>query len=164
MKIRDLRMKLEGEPVAAAHAEGAANSEATAAAPAPDRSARVEIDALNKELEALQGESPLMRVCVDMQTVGEVVSAWTGIPVGKMMKDEVATVLSLENVLGGRVIGQNHALAMIAERIRTSKASLEDPNKPIGVFMLVGPSGVGKTETALTLADLMYGGERNLIT
>jgi type VI secretion system protein VasG len=96
--------------------------------------------------------------------VGDVVSAWTGIPIGKMLKDEVETVLQLELHLGRRVIGQDHALGMISERIRTSKASLEDPGKPIGVFMLVGPSGVGKTETALTLADLMYGGERNLIT
>jgi type VI secretion system protein VasG len=141
MKIRDLRTKLED-------AKDVKESE------------RAELDTLN----ALQGETPLMRVCVDGITVGEVISAWTGIPAGKMLKDEIATVLSLEAVLGSRVIGQNHALAQIAERIRTSRASLEDPNKPIGVFMLVGPSGVGKTETALTLSDLMYGGERNLIT
>ncbi len=112
----------------------------------------------------MQGETPLIRVCVDANIVGDVVSAWTGIPIGKMLKDEVATVLALESHLGRRVIGQDHALGMISERIRTSKASLEDPNKPIGVFMLVGPSGVGKTETALVLADLMYGGERNMIT
>ena len=142
MKVRDLRMKLEG-------ATGAD---------------RTELDGLNAELSALQGETPLMRVCVDGITIGEVISAWTGIPAGKMLKDEIATILELEGVLGSRVIGQNHALAQIAERIRTSRASLEDPNKPIGVFLLVGPSGVGKTETALTLADLMYGGERNLIT
>jgi type VI secretion system protein VasG len=175
MKIRDLRMKLEGEPIpatagggeAAASAAAPAGGEATAATAAPSLDSNglsAEMDALNRELEALQGESPLMRVCVDAQVVGEVVSAWTGIPVGKMMKDEIATVLSLEKVLQARVIGQDHALMQIAERIRTNKASLEDPNKPIGVFLLVGPSGVGKTETALTLADLMYGGERNLIT
>jgi type VI secretion system protein VasG len=141
MKIRDLRTKLEGK-------EGS----------------REELDKLNAELTELQGETPLMRVCVDGHTISEVISAWTGIPAGKMMKDEIATVLTLENVLGARVIGQNHALVQIAERIRTSRASLEDPNKPIGVFLLVGPSGVGKTETALTLSDLMYGGERNMIT
>jgi type VI secretion system protein VasG len=112
----------------------------------------------------LQGEAPLMRVCVDAQVIGEVISGWTGIPVGKMLKDEIGTILELERHLENRVIGQNHALLQIAERIRTSRASLEDPNKPIGVYLLVGPSGVGKTETALTLADLMYGGERNLIT
>jgi len=125
---------------------------------------RSELDQLNSELDALQGDSPLLRVCVDSHIVGEVISAWTGIPVGKMLKDEVQTVLTLEDHLGSRVIGQPHALEAIAQRIRTSRASLEDPNKPIGVFMLVGPSGVGKTETALALADLMYGGERNLIT
>jgi len=125
---------------------------------------RAELEKLNAELAALQGETPLMRVCVDGQIVGEVISAWTGIPTGKMVKDEVQTVLTLESLLGGRVIGQNHALEGIAQRIRTSRAGLEDPKKPIGVFLLVGPSGVGKTETALALADLMYGGERNLIT
>jgi type VI secretion system protein VasG len=125
---------------------------------------RTELDGLTGELAALQGENPLMRVCMDGQIVGEVISAWTGIPTGKMVKDEVETILNLEHHLAGRVIGQNHALEAIAQRIRTSRASLEDPNKPIGVFLLVGPSGVGKTETALALADLMYGGEHNLIT
>jgi type VI secretion system protein VasG len=148
---------------AAGHGESGGEGQATATA--LDREAlRRELETATAELEALQGESPLMRVCVDGQTVGEVISAWTGIPVGKMLKDEISTVLSLEKHLGARVIGQNHALEQISERIRTSRASLEDPNKPIGVFMLVGPSGVGKTETALALADLMYGGERNLIT
>ena len=147
MKIREMRSKLEGELN-----EG-------------DRDAvRKELDAANTELGALQGEHPLMRVCVDGQVVSEVVSGWTGIPAGKMLKDELQTVLSLEAHLQARVIGQNHALEQIAQRIRTSRASLEDPHKPIGVFLLVGPSGVGKTETALTLAELMYGGERNLIT
>ncbi len=125
---------------------------------------RAELEKLNAELAALQGETPMMRVSVDGQIVGEVISAWTGIPTGKMVKDEVQTVLKLEGHLGGRVIGQDHALEGIAQRIRTSRAGLEDPKKPIGVFLLVGPSGVGKTETALALADLMYGGERNLIT
>ena len=160
VKIRDLRSKLEGEPIAAP-GDGAA----AAPAPALDREAlRQELAAADAELSALQGETPLMRVCVDGQVIGEVISGWTGIPVGKMLKDEIQTVLSLEAHLQSRVIGQNHALEQIAERIRTSRASLEDPHKPIGVFLLVGPSGVGKTETALTLADLMYGGDRNLIT
>jgi type VI secretion system protein VasG len=143
-------------------AEGAAGDASVAAA--EPEALRAELASLNSELEAVQGETPLMRVCVDEQIVGDVVSAWTGIPIGKMLKDEVQSVLTLESTLGKRVIGQDHALGMIAERIRTSKASLEDPSKPIGVFMLVGPSGVGKTETALALADLLYGGERNLIT
>jgi type VI secretion system protein VasG len=105
-----------------------------------------------------------MRVCVDSQIVSEVLSGWTGIPVGKMLKDEVTLTLQLEQHLGARVIGQMHALEAISQRIRTSKARLEDPNKPIGTFLLVGPSGVGKTETALALADLLYGGEKNMIT
>ena len=161
MKIRDLRGKLEGEPAPAS----AGGGEGQAAAPALDRETlRRELEAANIELDLLQGEAPLMRVCVDSQTIGEVISAWTGIPVGKMLKDEISTALTLEQHLGARVIGQNHALHQIAQRIRTSRASLEDPNKPVGVFLLVGPSGVGKTETALTLADLMYGGERNMVT
>jgi type VI secretion system protein VasG len=145
-RIRELRGSLE---------EGAGDTE---------EAKRAELDQLNAELDLLQGDSPLLRVCVDSHIVGEVISAWTGIPVGKMLKDEVQTVLTLEDHLGSRVIGQAHALEAISQRIRTSRASLEDPNKPIGVFLLVGPSGVGKTETALALADLMYGGERNLIT
>jgi type VI secretion system protein VasG len=105
-----------------------------------------------------------MRVCVDSHIVGDVISGWTGIPVGRMLKDEIETAMNLEGHLGRRVIGQDHALEIISQRIRTSRAGLEDPSKPIGTFMLVGPSGVGKTETALALADLLYGGERNLIT
>src|SRR5207245_4605814 len=109
-------------------------------------------------------ETPLVRVCADAQMVGEVISAWTGIPAGKMMRDEVQSVLALGDQLKRRIIGQDHALAAISQRIRTSRANLEDPNKPVAVFLLMGPSGVGKTETALALADLLYGGERNLIT
>ena len=119
---------------------------------------------LTAKLEEVQGESPLVPVTVDGGLVGEVISGWTGIPVGKMMRDDMKIALELERLLGERVIGQDHALEMISHRIRTSKAGIEDPNKPIGVFMLVGPSGVGKTETALALSDLLYGGERNLIT
>ncbi|MGD0566984.1 MAG: type VI secretion system ATPase TssH [Candidatus Sulfotelmatobacter sp.] len=125
---------------------------------------RSDLAKAEEELAALQGETPMIRVAVDAQIVGEVISAWTGIPVGKMMKDEISTVLSLPAYLGQRVIGQIHALEIISQRISTSRARLDDPNKPIGVFMLVGPSGVGKTETALALSDLLYGGERNLIT
>jgi type VI secretion system protein VasG len=161
-KIREVRGKLEaasGAAGAQASADGAAVQ--TAADP---NALRAELAELNSQLEQLQGETPLMRVCVDSQIVGEVVAAWTGIPIGKMLRDEMQSVLTLENTLGKRVIGQNHALDMLSERIRTSKAGLEDPGKPIGVFLLVGPSGVGKTETALALADLLYGGERNMIT
>src|SRR5271163_2909497 len=122
------------------------------------------LQALEEELTSIQGENPLMHVCVDERIVGEVISAWTGIPLGKMVKDEIAAVLELDGHLRKRVIGQDHALAAIAQRIITSRARLDDPGKPVGVFMLVGPSGVGKTETALALSDLLYGGERNLIT
>jgi type VI secretion system protein VasG len=122
------------------------------------------LHALEEELTKIQGENPLIHVCVDERIVGEVISAWTGIPLGKMVKDEIQTVLDLDVHLKRRVIGQDHALAAIAQRIVTSRARLDDPGKPVGVFMLVGPSGVGKTETALALADLLYGGERNLIT
>ncbi|HWA59189.1 MAG TPA: type VI secretion system ATPase TssH [Gemmatimonadales bacterium] len=123
-----------------------------------------ELQQLEKELEQLQGDQPLVRVCVDGSLVGEVISAWTGIPTGKMVTDEMATALNLEQLLAKRVIGQDHAMQYISKRIRTSKVGITDPEKPIGVFLLVGPSGVGKTETALALADLLYGGEHNLIT
>jgi type VI secretion system protein VasG len=127
-------------------------------------SPRAELDQLNLELTMLQGENPLVGVCVDDNVVGEVISGWTGIPVGKMVKDEIQSVLQLNNILNKRVIGQDHALDLISQRIITSRATLDDPNKPVGVFMLVGPSGVGKTETALALSDQLYGGERNMIT
>ncbi len=125
---------------------------------------RADLNGLNTELETMQGEIPLVRVFVDASIVGEVISGWTGIPVGKMLGDELTTMLELEKHLGARVIGQDHALVDISRRVRTSKAGIEDPNKPKGVFMLVGPSGVGKTETALALSDMLYGGERNIIT
>jgi type VI secretion system protein VasG len=157
-------------PAAAATAPEAAASSATATAveeapkPVDVAAVRSQLALAEAELAALQGETPMIRVAVDAQIVGEVISAWTGIPVGKMMKDEISTVLSLPKFLGQRVIGQLHALEIISQRISTARARLDDPNKPIGVFMLVGPSGVGKTETALALSDLLYGGERNLIT
>ncbi|HTN74692.1 MAG TPA: type VI secretion system ATPase TssH, partial [Pirellulaceae bacterium] len=122
------------------------------------------LKALQAELSELQGETPLILPTVDAQAIGSVVADWTGIPVGRMMKNEIETVLKLADILDQRVIGQRHALEMIAKRIQTSRASLDNPNKPIGVFMLAGPSGVGKTETALTLAEALYGGEQNVIT
>lgn len=120
--------------------------------------------ALQGDLLEVQGEVPLMLVSVDEQAVAKVVEDWTGIPVGRMVKDEVQAILGLEKTLGKRVVGQDHALAMIARRMQTSRAGLENPGKPIGVFLLCGPSGVGKTETALALAEALYGGEQNLIT
>jgi type VI secretion system protein VasG len=149
VSIRDLRVELENLP-------------ADAAVDADEKRGR--LGELNHRLAELQGEHPLVQVCVDAQLVGEVISGWTGVPVGKMLRDELGTVLVMEHHLGSRVIGQDHALEQISHRIRTSRAGIEDPNKPKGVFMLVGPSGVGKTETALALSDLLYGGEHNLIT
>jgi type VI secretion system protein VasG len=125
---------------------------------------QAELGRLEAELETLQGERGMMRVSVDAQIVGEVISAWTGIPLGKMVRNEIETVLALDEHLKKRVIGQDHALSAIAQRILTSRANLDDPVKPVGVFLLVGPSGVGKTETAIALADVLYGGERNMIT
>jgi type VI secretion system protein VasG len=149
-KIRDIRQQLEtGTSGAPPQAQGEA-----AAAPALDVPAlRAELDTLNLELNK-----------VHSHIVGEVISAWTGIPAGKMALDEISMVLDLEKYLGQRVIGQQHAMQLISQRIATARANLDDPGKPVGVFMLVGPSGVGKTETALALADLLYGGEHNVIT
>jgi type VI secretion system protein VasG len=169
-RIREIHKKLEkAESPAAAASDGKANGSGTqpeskqAAAPAEDRAAlRTELNALNAELTAIQGEQPLIRITVDAQAVAEVIANWTGIPVGRMVSDEIKTVLNMKDRLEERVIGQPHALAAIAETIRTSRAKLTDPRKPIGVFLMVGTSGVGKTETALALADLLYGGEQNL--
>jgi len=123
-----------------------------------------ELARLQAELRELQGETPMVPLQVDGTVVAEIVSAWTGVPLGRMVKDEIRTVRTLGNLLVERVIGQDHALDAIAQRVRTATARLEDPNKPRGVFMFVGPSGVGKTETALALADILYGGERKLVT
>jgi type VI secretion system protein VasG len=159
VKIRELREKLE-----AGHAANGATNGTGDAAATTSAATKSELQALEGQLAVLQGETGLIRVCVDAQIVGEVLSAWTGIPAGKMLKDEITTVLALQDHLGRRVIGQPHAMEIISQRVQTSRASLDDPNKPVGVFMLVGPSGVGKTETALALSDLLYGGEHNLIT
>ncbi|CAG2141227.1 type VI secretion system ATPase TssH [Ralstonia mannitolilytica] len=131
---------------------------------AAEASARTALLALESELASAQGETPLLYTEVDEAVVAAVVADWTGIPVTRMVADEVVTVMTLPQTLGARVIGQDHALVQLCERIQTARAQLTDPNKPVGVFLLVGPSGVGKTETALALADALYGGEQNLIT
>ncbi|WP_338802970.1 type VI secretion system ATPase TssH [Xenorhabdus griffiniae] len=123
-----------------------------------------ELSELQQQLKTLQGEEPLIFAAVDSNIISSVVSDWTGIPLNRMVKDEIDAVLQLADILSQRVIGQYHGLELIAKRIRTSRAKLDDPNKPVGVFMLCGPSGVGKTETALALAETLYGGEQNLIT
>ncbi|MDZ4237281.1 MAG: type VI secretion system ATPase TssH [Hydrogenophaga sp.] len=133
-------------------------------APAEPQLSPVELDALRKELAALQGDDPLLHPVVDASVVAAVVAEWTGIPVGRMVRDEVKSVLELTQTLEKRVIGQRHGLEAITRRIQTARARLDNPGKPIGVFLLAGPSGVGKTETALSLAEALYGGEQNLIT
>jgi type VI secretion system protein VasG len=122
------------------------------------------VQALVEQLRALQGETPLVPLQVDGHTVAGIVASWTGIPLGRMVKDEIRTVMNLQGMLDERILGQRHASAIVAQRVRTARANLEDPNKPKGVFLFVGSSGVGKTETALALADLLYGGERKLVT
>lgn len=190
-KIQTLRNGLEADAHAAETADAVASAAqdaaqspevvgdgdtAVAVRPKATRTAKVarkkaaanpklaELDLLLAELRALQGETPMVPLQVDGGVVAEIVSAWTGVPLGRMVKDEIRTVRNLSPLLAERVIGQNHALDAVAQRVRTASAKLEDPNKPRGVFMFVGPSGVGKTETALALADILYGGERKLIT
>jgi type VI secretion system protein VasG len=168
--ILELRGRLRG---AAAPVEGtgtplesAAQGETATPGPSGD-----ERDALLAELRTLQaalaerqGDTPLILPAVDQQAVAAVVADWTGIPVGRMVRSELETVMNLASLMGQRVIGQDHAMEMIARRVQTSRAGLDNPNKPIGVFLLAGTSGVGKTETALALAETLYGGEHNLIT
>jgi type VI secretion system protein VasG len=165
-KIREIRTTLESS--AANKPQPTEDSEDLAEALSNDTidgdKLRAELEQLNTELKVVQGENPLMQPVVNGQTVAEVISGWTGIPVGKMVADEIHSVLNLNKTLAERVIGQDHALEAISQRIRTSRAGLTDPKRPIGVFILVGTSGVGKTETALALAESLYGGERNLIT
>ena len=158
-RILELRGALEqGEaPVAVTKARGTKKS-------AVESTGNEELDKALLRLRELQGESPMVPLQVDGHVVAEIIAAWTGIPLGKMVKDEINTVLSLKPLLQERVIGQDHALEAIAQRVRTARANLEDPNKPKGVFLFAGPSGVGKTETALALADILYGGERKLVT
>lgn len=175
-EIKALRAKLgEKAPGGAAKAESAkpeASAEAALAeveAPAVETAADPEESraALNAKFAALSEIDPASRMIyahVDEQSVASVVSDWTGIPVGRMVKDEIETVLNLAETLNKRVVGQGHGIGMIAKRIETNRARLDNPNKPIGVFMLCGPSGVGKTETALALAESLYGGEQNVIT
>ena len=173
-----LRAKLRGSsrPVegTGSRVEASIASEVPPAAPAadgsaaeapPDRDAMLaRLREVQAELVTLQGEHPLILPTVDHQAVASVVADWTGIPVGRMARNEVETVLNLPKILAQRIIGQDHAMEMIARRIQTSRAGLDNPNKPIGVFMLAGTSGVGKTETALALAEALYGGEQNVIT
>jgi type VI secretion system protein VasG len=157
--------KAEQAPKAETGELSEAPAEEADAADQPDRQELLkELKSLQGQLRELQGERPLILPCVDAQAVSSVVADWTGIPVGGMVKDEIEAVLHLDDKLRERVIGQDYALAAIARRIKTSRAGIENPNRPIAVMFLVGSSGVGKTETALALAEALYGGESNLIT
>jgi type VI secretion system protein VasG len=166
--ILDIRKQLreQAQPLE----ETTQTEEKAAEQPAPTEEAqspeqlRQTMRTLLTELRALQAENPLILPSVDAQAVASVVADWTGIPVGRMVKNEIETVLNLADIINRRIIGQRHALDMIASRIQTSRAKLDNPGKPIGVFLLAGPSGVGKTETALALAEALYGGEQNIIT
>jgi len=166
-RLLELRSKLRAgnKPVDTPAAATATDAAPAAAEPAHDRAALLaELHELQAKIHAVQGESPLILPSVDEQAVASVVADWTGIPVGRMVKNEVEAVLKLADTLNQRVIGQKHGLEMIARRIQTSRARLDNPQKPIGVFMLCGTAGVGKTETALALAEALYGGEQNIIT
>lgn len=160
-QIHALREELEAAGLPATPEPAGKRRPAKAAEPSPGQAQLAE---LQQQLRVLQGDAPLVPAFVDAQVIAEIVSAWTGIPLGRMVNDEIRTVLELQPLLAERVIGQDHALHAIAQRVRTARAGLEDPNKPKGVFLFVGPSGVGKTETALAVADVLYGGERKLVT
>jgi type VI secretion system protein VasG len=160
-KILALRSKLRA---ATGKVEGAADAPASETSTAERDGWLAELKEFQAKLTSHQGESPLILPTVDHQAVASVVQDWTGIPVGRMVKNEIENVLKLADTLSNRIIGQRHALDMIAKRIQTSRAGLDNPGKPIGVFMLAGTSGVGKTETALALAEALYGGEQNIIT
>ena len=162
-QIHALREELEAAGVEAAPEPAGKRRSGKAAEPAATPG-QAQLAELQQQLRALQGEAPLVPAFVDAQVIAEIVSAWTGIPLGRMVNDEIRTVLELQPLLAERVIGQDHALHAIAQRVRTARAGLEDPNKPKGVFLFIGPSGVGKTETALAVADVLYGGERKLVT
>jgi type VI secretion system protein VasG len=173
-RILDIRARLRkgAEPVEGTGsaleqaAQGAAVEAGPAPAMAPEERATLleELAGLQRSLVDVQGETPLILPSVDEHAVASVIQDWTGVPVGRMVKNELEAVLKLADTMNQRVVGQRHALEMIARRIQTTRAKLDNPNKPIGVFMLCGPSGVGKTETALTLAEALYGGEQNVIT
>ena len=175
-QIREVRGKLSGEPGSVTKTVDAKPAEAKPGQSPPANAAPMELTPeerqallarlkeLNQQLREIQGETPLMQACVDSQAIAEIVASWTGIPVGRMVSDEIHTILKLRDRMEEKVVGQSHGLEAIAQRIQTSRANLTDPSRPIGVFFLVGPSGVGKTETAITLAELLYGGEQNMTT
>jgi len=165
-EIHDLQQQIEDDFHASMHPQETKDDETPTQALDEEQRVKIKNDlkALMSKLSDTQQDTPMIQVNVDAQAIAEVVANWTGIPVGKMVSDEIQSVLQLDQILKQRVIGQDHGLAAIAQAIKTSRAGLTDPRKPIGVFFMVGPSGVGKTETALALADILYGGEQNITT
>lgn len=170
-ELADLQKRWEAERAIVAELDAvrrtidaAASGGGDGAAPIDGKAERAKLAVLSTRLRALQGEQPLIFPVVDGQAIAEIVEGWTGIPARRMQADEIRTVLNLREAMERRVIGQSHAMEAIAQAIRTSRAGLTDARRPIGVFLLVGTSGVGKTETALTLAQLLYGGEQNVTT
>jgi len=161
-KIHDLRSRLRA--YAAPAPSGNGDGQPAAKEPTDEGPIRAEIDAAVTAMRTLQGEAPLVHAHVDAAAVAAVVADWTGIPIGKMVKDEVSAALQMENRLTSRVVGQDHALGLIAKKLRTAKSGLGNPQQPMGVFLLVGPSGVGKTELAMAVADLLFGGDRFMVT
>ncbi len=181
VRIKELHQQLSGGPLAGSDAPttkapaaagdpkkpAAAPAKAAASPPAPltaeqRQAIEAELQQAQAALRELQGESPLVHVCCDSNAIAETVASWTGIPVGRMVANEIKTILNLRGMLEESVVGQTHALGQIAVSIQTSRAKLTDPSRPIGIFLLAGTSGVGKTETAITLANLLYGGEQNM--
>ncbi|MFT4542272.1 MAG: type VI secretion system protein VasG [Planctomycetota bacterium] len=155
-ELQELRKRLESSVRPKDATEGEAPE------PIDSDEGRSRMATLTEELEKVQGDSPLVQDCVGSQAIAEVIGNWTGIPVGRMVSEEIKTVLELEKHMAEQVVGQDHALKALAESIRTSHANITDPNRPVGVFMLVGTSGVGKTETAKVLSDLLFGGDQNM--
>ena len=160
VKVQEARQALADAAAPPAPAEG---EEAPAPAPVDTTALRTQLDAAIEEMKSAAGDNPMIFAVVDADAVAAVVGDWTGIPIGRMVKDEIASVLQIENELKKRVIGQDHAMDAIAKRIKTSRAKLDNPNKPVGVFMLCGPSGTGKTETAHVLSELLYSGSDSMI-
>jgi type VI secretion system protein VasG len=159
-EIQVLRRSLQPDPALGKDDRAAV---APRLSPAEEEKCRARLNELEKKLVPPAGQETLVFPSVDRQVVAQVLSGWTGIPLGNMVLDELQTLRALQQKLEERVVGQSHALAAIAARIQTSRANLLDPRRPIGVFLLVGPSGVGKTETAVVLADILYGGDRNMV-
>jgi type VI secretion system protein VasG len=167
-KVHELRQKLPGYQLAGdgdKKADDAKTDEAEKPAePVDEAATRAAVDKAMAELEEIRGEEPLVHAHVDEACVASVVADWTGIPVGSMVKDEIEATLKMEEHLRSRVVGQDHALSTIAEKLRTARAGINNPDQPQGVFLLVGPSGVGKTELALSIAELLFGGDEFITT